>query len=427
MSAPSTIGYAGLSHLGIVSSLASAARGHSVLAFDARPGLAENLAARHFPLSEPRLEETYQANRERIRYTGDETALAQCDPVFITLDVATDDENKSDLAPLNSLIDRVEANCLPGTTLVLMSQVPPGFCRALANRFGSKFIFYYQVETLIFGNAVDRAINPERFIVGCTEPKSAFPVAYRAHLDSFQCPLVPMRYESAELCKIAINCFLVSSVSTTNVLAEICENVGADWREIAPALRLDKRIGPHAYLTPGLGIAGGNLERDLVTIQRLSAAHNTDSRVVAAWRQNSDYRKDWVGRLLSKPGFLPRGADTRIAVWGIAYKADTHSIKNSPSVALLQQLGDRHVKAYDPAARLPEGMRPWVETRGSALDAAAGADILLIVTPWKEFSAVPVENLKSSMRGKQIVDPYGVLDADLCRRNGFDYYRLGIG
>src|SRR5207245_1505995 len=82
-------------------------------------------------------------------------------------------------------------------------------------------------------------------------------------------PILPMRYESAELAKISINMFLVASISTTNTLAELCERIGADWSEIVPALKLDKRIGQHAYLAPGLGIAGGNLERDLTTVCRL--------------------------------------------------------------------------------------------------------------------------------------------------------------
>src|SRR5205807_2432451 len=147
----------------------------------------------------------------------------------------------------------------------------PGFCRALSARLEPRLHLLYLVETLVFGNAVSRAIHPERFMVGCADPGQPLPAPLREYLEAFACPILPMRFESAELCKIAINCFLVSSVTTSNTLAEICENTGADWYEIAPALRLDKRIGLHAYLSPGLGIAGGNLERHLVTVLRLAA------------------------------------------------------------------------------------------------------------------------------------------------------------
>src|SRR4029078_8790702 len=121
---------------------------------------------------------------------------------------------------------------------------------------------------LVFGRAVERALYPERFIVGCPDPSAPLPDAFSAFLKLFGCPMLTMRLESAELTKIAINCFLVASVSTANTLAELCEGIGADWSEMVPGLLLDKRIGQHAYLTAGLGIAGGNLERDLATVIR---------------------------------------------------------------------------------------------------------------------------------------------------------------
>ena len=149
--------------------------------------------------------------------------------------------------------------------------------------------WFYQVETLIFGAAVKRAMEPERFIVGALDPSAALPESYASFLKAFGCPVLVMRLESAELAKIAINFFLVSTVCTTNTLAELCESIGADWGEIAPALRLDRRIGPHAYLKPGLGIAGGNLERDLVTVQgsRGQARHRVWDRGRVAAKQRA--------------------------------------------------------------------------------------------------------------------------------------------
>ena len=122
---------------------------------------------------------------------------------------------------------------------------------------------------------MERALFPERFMVGCADPASRCRRSFTELLAAFKCPILPMRYESAELAKIAINIFLTASVTATNTLANICEKIGADWGEIAPALKLDKRIGPHAYLAPGLGLSGGNLERDLVTVQSLAAEHGT--------------------------------------------------------------------------------------------------------------------------------------------------------
>jgi UDPglucose 6-dehydrogenase len=397
------------------------------VAFDDRPGLAESLRAGQFPIAEPGLDAACHEHGSKIRYTADASELAGCSLIFLTLDVVTDQENRSDLQPLDSLLAKVRA-AAPSAVLVIMSQVPPGYCRTLAARLpGSLF---YQVETLVIGNAVDRAIHPERFMVGCPDVGSndqrSLPDDYRGYLEAFGCPILPMRFESAELCKIAINCLLVSSVSTSNTLAEICEKIGADWREIAPALRLDRRIGAHAYLSPGLGIAGGNLERDLITVQTLAGENGCDARVVAAWMANSAYRRDWVLRHLFRLGLLASPATRVFGVWGLAYKQDTQATKNSPSLALLRALPGYRWKAYDPAAKLEPIEFPQVQVCASALDAAQGCDALLVMTPWKEFSAVALDQVAAVMRGRIVMDPYGALDGARCLKLGLQYHRLGV-
>jgi UDPglucose 6-dehydrogenase len=417
-----TIGFAGLSHLGICYSLAAAARGFSVVAFDDRPGLADSLQAGAFPIVEPGLDAAWREHRSAIRYTADVSELTRCSLIFLTLDVVTDEANQSVLESLDSLIARVREPASTGT-LVIMSQVPPGYCRAIGAQLHGKL--FYQVETLVIGDALDRAIHPERHIVGCADPLSGLPDGYRRYLEAFQSPIVTMRFESAELCKIAINCLLVSSLSTCNTLAEICENIGADWGEIIPALRLDRRIGPHAYLSPGLGIAGGNLERDLITVQKLAAENGCDARVVAAWQADSAYRRDWVLRHLFRPGLLESPATPVLGVWGLAYKQDTHATRNSPSLALLRSLSGYLCQAYDPAAKIDAAEFPQVRVCDSALDAARDCDVLAVMTPWKEFSTVPLEQVQAAMRGRIVLDPYGVVDRERCLQLGLAYHRLG--
>ncbi len=419
------IAFAGLSHLGIVYSAASAARGFSVVAFDHRPGLAEDLAAGRFPVLEPGLAEICREHGARLRYTSDERQLAECRLVFVALDVTTNDANESDLTPLEALLSKVTPNLAAGTTLVILSQLPPGFSRRLSAQLPRGVELYYQVETLVFGNAVARAVHPERIIVGCRETSPALPADYASYLEAFDCPILQMRYESAELCKIAINCFLVSSVATANTLAGICERIGADWREIVPALRLDQRIGPHAYLTPGLGIAGGNLERDLVTVARLAAENGCDASVVTAWQRNSCYRKDWVLGRLFDSGLLDDPQRTRIGVWGLAYKPDTHSTKNSPSLHLLRALHSYSFQAYDPAAQIDGKQFPHVRVCSGMEEAAEDADVLLVMTPWREFATAQLGSVLPRMRGRMVVDPYGVLPPERCQQLGYQYQRMG--
>jgi UDPglucose 6-dehydrogenase len=281
------------------------------------------------------------------------------------------------------------------------------------------------VETLVFGDAVQRAIRPERYMVGCSDPTNALPKVYRLYLESFECPILPMQFESAELCKIAINCFLVSSVTTSNTLAEICENIGANWNEMVPALRLDKRIGQFAYLNPGLGIAGGNLERDLVTVQKLAAETGSHSEVVTAWQRNSAYRKDWVLRRLFGFGLLQQPSKVRLGIWGLAYKENTHSTKNSPALALLRSLSNYHWKAYDPAVTIDAEMFPAVQVCKDPLEVVDGVDALVIMTPWKEFAEVSTEKIDALMRGRHVIDPYGIVSREQCQNRNLQYCRLG--
>ena len=175
--------------------------------------------------------------------------------------------------------------------IIILSQVPPGFTR---NYYKIKKNLYYQVETLIFGQAIKRALKPERFIIGSNNSSDNLFFKFKKFLDSFKCPILTMKYESAELSKIAINCYLASSVSITNTLVEISSKLNADWNEIVPTLQLDRRIGKYAYLKPGLGISGGNIERDLATIKEIGNSNNTNINLIKTIINLSKYNKDWL-------------------------------------------------------------------------------------------------------------------------------------
>ncbi len=420
------IGFVGLSHLGLNYSLATAAKGFDVVAYDPDAMLTARCAAGEFPIEEAGFGDLFAQHRAQIRYTSDETALAECELVFYSLDVRTNDRNESDLGPVTALIRATAPKLSPRTIAVVLSQVAPGYTRQLRTelREVSAADFYYQVETLIFGRAVERAMQPERFIVGADDPARSLPAPLQAWHAAFKCPVLVMGLESAELAKIAINFFLVSTVATTNTLAEICEAIGADWNEIVPALRLDRRIGPHAYLQPGLGIAGGNIERDLVTVQSLAARHGTEAGIVTAWQRNSRHRRDWAIRKIQCA--LPTNEHRSVlAIWGFAYKVDTHSTKNSPSLELMRALRGHRIRAHDPIAQIDTAEFPHVTIFSSPLAAAEGADALLVMTPWSSYASFPVKELRKLLRGRVIIDPYAVLDETQCRDLGFEYYRLG--
>lgn len=417
-----SIGVAGLSHLGIVTAVASAVKGCHVVAYDPDEGRCGALRRGAVPVAEPQLAGLLAAHADRIHFTSDPGALSRCAVIVVSVDTPTDQGNRPDASVVARLAEDAAAQAAAHTVVVIHSQVPPGFTRALALRLaGRNVAVFHQVETLIIGCAVERALQPERFIVGCANPAEILPEAYRLWLEKFGCPIMVMRYESAEVAKIAVNLFLASSVSTTNTLAELCEAVGADWSDVRPALMSDRRIGPHAYLTPGLGLSGGNLERDLAVFQELAQRKGTHAAVIDAFLLNSRHRRNWVLDMLRRE----LGAEAVVAVWGLAYKVGTNSTRNSPALSLLEGAGFWRMRVYDPQAVLEPG-RPSAVHTASALEACQGADALAVMTPWPEFAAVDAGLARSAMRGRVVLDPFGVLDGAQYRHAGCAYRRLGV-
>jgi UDPglucose 6-dehydrogenase len=406
-------GFLGLSHLGIVSSIGWASAIGPVLAVDSDAGVVAQLTAGRLPIHEPTLDELFVTARSHLTFSTDPATLAACSLVIVARDVPTDSRNVSDLSAVLALIDAAIPFLSDGVSLAVMSQVPPGFMRALAKRISARrpdldVRLYYWVETLIFGRAVERYLKPERIILGCRDPGQTLPADLEAALRHFRCPVFPMRYESAELAKMAINLYLCASVTYANTLANLCEAVGADWAEMMPALRLDPRIGPAAYIRPGLGIAGGNLERDMITLRDLGRGQGLDVGFIDAMIAGNEQRARWVERKLAEHVFGEIEWPT-VAVWGLAYKRNTRSTKNSAALRIVRELlGRCDVRAWDPLVTARDVELP-LKIVGDRDEALAGADCLLVLTDWEEF-AVPRAAALAAMRRKIVIDGVGIID-----------------
>ena len=412
------VGFAGMTHLGLVSSSVVAWRGFETVCYDGDAALVGCLQGGRLPVSEPALDDVIAGNAKRQVFTSTLADLGRCNIVYIAPDVPTDDQGRSNLSSIIDLIDRVAGALRPDALLVILCQVPPGFTRKITS-IGHERL-YYQVETLVFGMAVQRAAEPERYIIGCAIPERLLDARFAAFLSAAGCPILPMRYESAELAKIAINCCLVASISVANTLAEICEAIGADWQEIVPSLKLDARIGPKSYLAPGLGIAGGNLERDLATVISIARKHGANDDVVQAWVSNSRHRRGWAARTIDAALFK-RKPDATVAVWGLAYKENTSSIKNSPSLATLAALSARRFVVHDPLVRSEQHRQV-----GDPLEALDEADALMILTPWDIYRRISAPEISRRLSGRLVLDPYRVLDREAALACELDYRTLGV-
>ena len=406
-----TIGFCGATHLGLCYSTAAAEKGFNVICFDYDKNKIKKLNCLD-------IKKLIKKNRAKIIFTDDISQFSKSNFVYFSYDVDTDKSGKSDENRLKKKLEYLIAKLNKNIPLIILSQVYPGFTRRY---FKIKNNLYYQVETLVFGNALDRALKPERFIIGSNNPNVRIFNKIRVYLDSFNCPILIMKYESAELAKIAINCFLASSVTMTNTLAEISNIIGASWDEIIPTLRLDKRIGKFAYLKPGLGISGGNIERDLTTIKNIGKNYKSNVRMIKSIINLSKYNKNWLFKTISY--YIKNQKNLEISIIGLAYKEKTNSIKNSPSIELIKKIRHSKIKVYDPVVK--EIRMKNIKECDSAYSAIEDTNILVVATPWEEFKKLDINIIASKMKGNIIIDPYKVLNKTSIDRLGFKYYFIG--
>ncbi len=409
-----TIGFVGLSHLGLNYLAASAEKKFNVIGIDNDNKLLSRIKNFDIPHEEPNLKKILKKNKKRIFFSSKFHFLNTCSLVFISKDVSTDETGIPNFKEIVKLINSAKKNINSQASLIILSQLRPGFIRKI--NFNKKLL-YYQVETLIFGKSLDRSLNPERIIVGCNERYSKINNSYLKYLKKFNCPLIKMRYESAELTKIAINIFLASSITTTNVLSEICTTIGANWEEIKPALKLDSRIGPKAYLNPGLGISGGNIERDIMSLKKLSFKNLNLLSFTNSLVHNSRYMKKWVLRKLKQEKIFH--SRESISILGLSYKENTNSIKNSPSISLIKSLKNNYIKVFDPKAKIPFNLKRCQQVE--KIDKSfLKSKILILMTPWKIF-----RNIKITKNVKLIIDPFKMINIKNIKNKKIKYYSLG--
>lgn len=390
------VGFVGLSHLGLITSTVLSTLGFKTICFDIKKSIIDDLKSLKTSINEPKLDEFLKLARTNQTFTSEFDDLKQCEVIYISDDVPTDVFGKSDTKSITDSILRVNM-LAENACVVILSQVNPGFTRAISSQISNQL--YYQVETLIFGDAIERAKFPERIIIGSSDKKTELNPSLKRILEAYNCTILIFEYESAEFTKISINAFLATDVSLSNTLAEICEVTGAKWAEVVTALKMDKRIGANRYLRPGLGISGGNIERDLNTISEIAYSNELNSEIIQSVITSNSHHKSWVIRKLSQLGVLTIETMS-IGIWGLSYKENTNSIKNSPSLEIIDQLPSSfYIYAHDPVVQtlnVKNVMLRIVENPQVILDKA---DILLVLTPWIQYKKYAKSNeLKKVLR-----------------------------
>lgn len=406
----------GLWHLGSTVAACLAAAGVRVIATDPDAGVVAKLRALEPPVDEPGLVELIRAGLESglLAFEPDGAkAVAGAGIVWVTFDTAVDDRDEADADAVRRAVEGLLPHVPAGALVILSSQVPVGFTRALAGHAAAAHVRCVHVpENLRLGRALESFRAPARTVVGTAS--GAPDETVRTLLAPFGGELLWMTFDSAEMSKHALNAFLATSVAFINEIARLAEVHGADARDVERALRSEPRIGPRAYLSPGPAFAGGTLARDLRALERLGAAARRATPLVSGVLASNAEHVDWLTRTLDELVGDFRGVP--VAVLGLAYKPGTNTLRRSSSLELCRWLCDRgaRVRAHDPAIRsLPAEADPRIALAATVTEALTGADVAVIATPWPEYCELTADVVLAAMKTPRVVDQAGVLAATL--------------
>ena len=422
----------GLWHLGCVASAALAQLGHTVRATDFDPEVVRRLQQGVPPVYEPGLAESIarQAQVGRLSFAAFcAEAVAGAEYIFITFDTPVDDDDRSDLTPVISAVDAIAEGAAAGVEIVVMSQVPVGTCRQLAERLRSRapqlaFRLVYHPENLRLGEALRTFLEPDFLLVGAEEEADADRLLEL--YSGVSAPRLKMGTCSAELAKHALNAFLATSISFVNELADLAEACGADVRDVVRALRRDRRIGAHAFLNPGPGFSGGTLGRDIQTLRRLGEGTGCRTLQLDATLAVNRERLPHLLEMLRRACGGLRGI--RVGMLGLTYKPGTNTLRRSHALALARRLlqAGAEVRAYDPQMNEPQPETSGLALCADAYQAAESADALLVLTPWPEFQKLDWGRLRQAVRRPVLIDAHNFLDDRAARQAGWHYRGTGI-
>ena len=393
---------------------------------------AATLNAGQPPVYEPELPEIIQRNLAagRLRYTIDfKEGLQEAEFVYICTDTAVDENDDSDLAPIYAIAENIGRNIKSDIVLCVTAQVPIGTSEDLAAVIRNlaptcECKVAYIPEFLRLGIAIETFRQADRFVIGCNDPVVAERIA--ALYQPLERPIFFTDVRSAEMAKHASNAYLSTSISFINEIANLCEVLDADATEVARILKLDKRIGKYAFLSPGLGFAGGTLGREIRALQKLGAAYQVPVPMMdAVWEINSQ-RAQMVGRRLSAA--LGNLNGHQIGILGLTYKAGTSTMRRAISLDIIRDLIQQGatIKAFDPLANLNEVAElPPMEMSTDPYQAAQESSALVLVTEWEGINGLDWKRMRANMRGDVLLDTRNLLDPHLMAEAGFRY--LGIG
>jgi UDPglucose 6-dehydrogenase len=377
------------------------------------------------PVYEPGLDELLgrMIKTGRLRFTNSlRDGLSRAEFAFVSIDTPVGPDDDSDLEPIWRAVDEVGSAAPDGLVLVITAQVPVGTSEQIARRLGARVEVAYIPEFLRLGSALETFRNADRFVIGVDDPKLATRLATIYEPLGRSIRVTDVR--SAEMAKHASNAWLATSVSFINQIADLCEQVGADVTEVAAIMKLDSRVGPNAFLSAGVGYAGGTLGREIRALQKLGLSSGVSTDLLDAVDAVNQRRTSHVMKRVR--AIQPVLDDVRIAVFGLTYKAGTSTLRRSASLALINELtaAGARVSAYDPLAQLDEaGDLPRFTLHRDPKDAIRQASALILMAPWPQELAQ--QQAVKLMARPVVVDAGNYLDPNTAKEAGLEYCGIG--
>jgi UDPglucose 6-dehydrogenase len=432
----------GTGYVGLVTGACLADAGNTVFCLDLDEKKIARLNRGEIPIFEPGLEPIVKRNRDagRLRFATDVPAsVAHGEVQLIAVGTPPGEDGSADLQHVIAAARAIGRHMEGYKVVVTKSTVPVGTADKVKQAVieeqkkrgrGSDFTVVSNPEFLKEGAAIEDFMRPDRIVIGADDARAiALLRQLYAPFQRNRERIIVMGVRSAELTKYAANAMLATRISFMNELANLAEAIGADIEEVRRGIGSDPRIG-YQFLYPGAGFGGSCFPKDVKALQRTAAEAGRPLRVVNAVEDVNEAQKHVLADKI-RARFDEQLRGKCVAVWGLAFKANTDDMREAPSLALIDDLvaAGASVRAYDPAAG-EEATRIFAQTPGvqivpHALDALEGADALAVVTEWQEFRSPDFAAIRKALKTPAIFDGRNLYDPSSLKAQGLEYYPIG--
>jgi len=424
------IAVVGCGYVGSVSAACFAELGHDVDCIDVDAARIALFREGKSPIYEPGLEGLLERGvaAGRLRFMDSYPARLDADIVFIAVNTPGSHEGAADLRSVRDAVSTVAPLLKSGSIIVNKSTVPIGtgdLVEGMARRAGQKRISVVSnPEFLREGSAIHDFMNPDRIVLGSNDPEAIERVA-RLY-EPLNAEVVRVDIRTAEMIKYASNAFLATKISFINEMAAICENLGADVREVAAGMGMDARIG-HQFLSAGLGWGGSCFPKDVRALAHMASVHGTHPQLLRSVIDiNNGQRLRVVAKIRDGLGGLE---GRKVLVLGVAFKAHTDDIRNSPAVELANLLALEGASVFlaDPVVKPANALaEAWqAQFAGSVEEGARGAHAIVLATDWPEYVNFDYSTVAGEMARPLFFDGRNALDGAVLRAAGFEYHCIG--